>query len=65
VPASRRLDRLEVEPVDRASTYERFDFPDDLDVERRLEAPFLAASSSEAASGAASSASAHASQACQ
>jgi hypothetical protein len=60
----RSLDRLEVQPVGRAGDNQRFDFADDLGVERRLEPPFLAASC-ETASLVSSSASAHRSQAPQ
>ena len=58
------LDRLEVQPVDRARAYERFDLCDDLRREAFCEAPFLAASCA-AASGASRWASAHCSQARQ
>jgi hypothetical protein len=58
------LDRLEVHSFGRARTYERLDFGDDLDCERRFEAPFLNASC-EVASGASNSMSAHSSQALQ
>ncbi len=40
--ARRGFQRLEVEIVGRAWAYERFDFLNDLGLERRLEAPFLA-----------------------
>jgi hypothetical protein len=43
-PACPDLDRLEVEPLERARTYERFDLGDDRGIEACLEAPFLAAS---------------------
>jgi len=59
-----RLDGLEVQPVDRAQTYERFDLGADFRVEGFFEAPFWAASR-EAAWGASSWASAHCSQASQ
>ncbi len=59
-----RLDRLEVQPVDRARAYERFDLGDDLRVEGFFAAPFLAASCA-VASGVSSWASAHCSQASQ
>lgn len=39
-----RLDRLEVQPVDRARSYERCDLGDDLRVERLLEPLFLTTS---------------------
>ena len=52
-PTRGRLDGLEVQPVDRARTYERFDLGDDFRVEGFFEAPFLAASC-EAAWGASS-----------
>ena len=48
-----RLDRLEVPILNCAVAYKRFDLRDDLDLERRFEPPFLAASC-EAASGASS-----------
>jgi hypothetical protein len=62
--ADARLDRLEVHPIDRARSDQGFDLPLDLRLERRFEAPFLAASS-EAASGEAISWSASTSQAFQ
>jgi hypothetical protein len=58
-PACRRLDCLEVQPVDAPGAYERLDLGDDLRVEDRLEPPFLAASSPETASGVSNWASAH------
>ena len=57
----RRLDRLEVQTVDRARAYERLDFRRDFGREGSFEAPFLAASC-EAASR---SVSAHCSQVSQ
>jgi len=59
------LDSLKVPVVDGPRAYERFDLGEDLGFERRFEAPFLAASPSEAAEVASSSDSAHRSQACQ
>jgi len=38
------LDRLEIQPIDGAGAYERFDLGEDLRLEALLEAPFLAAS---------------------
>jgi hypothetical protein len=61
----RRLDRLEVQALGRALAYERFDLGRDLGLEGFFEPPFLAASASEAASGASNWASAHCSHACQ
>jgi hypothetical protein len=46
-----RLDRLEVQALRRAMTYEPFDLLGNLGLEGFFEAPFLAASASEAASG--------------
>jgi hypothetical protein len=63
-PARSRLDGLEVQPVDRARTYKRFDLGDDFRVEGFFEAPFLAASCA-VALGASNSASAHGSHASQ
>lgn len=60
----RGLYRLEVQPIGRARSDQRFDFADDLGFERRFEPPFLAGSC-EAASGVPSWASAHCSLACQ
>jgi hypothetical protein len=60
----RSLDRLEVQPIDTVGSYERFDLGDDLRVEERFEPPFLA-TSSEAASGGSTIASAHCSHADQ
>jgi hypothetical protein len=57
----RRLDRLEIQTVDRARPYERLDLGRDLGREGLFEAPFFAASC-EAASR---SVSAHCSQASQ
>ena len=62
-PTRGGLDRLEVEPVGGARTYERLDLLDELRREGFLEAPFFAASASAAA--ASSSVSAHLSQASQ
>jgi len=62
--AGRCLDGLEVQPVDCARTYERFDLGADFRGESFFELPFLAASC-EVASGASNSASAHGSQASQ
>jgi hypothetical protein len=62
--AGRCLDGLEVQPVDCARTYERFDLGADFRGEGFFEPPFLAASC-EVASGASNSASAHGSQASQ
>ena len=42
--AYRRLDRLEVDPLGRARTYQRVDLGFDLGNEGAFEAPFLAAS---------------------
>ncbi len=61
----RRLDRLEVQALGRTLAYERFNLLGDFRIERFFEAPFLAASGSEAASGASSWALAHCSQASQ
>ena len=58
------LDRLEVQPVDRARAYERLDLGDDLRREGFCEPPFGAAACA-AASGASRWASAHCSQARQ
>lgn len=64
-PAScRRFNGLEIQPIRRTRSNQRFDFTDDFDLERFFEPPFLAASF-EVASGACSSASAHCSQASQ
>jgi len=62
---SGHLDRLEIQAIGRPRGDQRFDFADDLARERRFEPPFLAAPSSEAASAAPSSASAHRSHASQ
>ena len=62
--ANGRFDRLKIAGIDCTGPYERFDFGEDLGLERRFEAPFLA-TSSEAASRTSSSASAHCSQARQ
>jgi len=61
--ARRCFDGLEVQPVDGTIAYERFDLSDDLRVEGRFEAPFLAPSSEVAA--ASNCASAHCSHARQ
>jgi hypothetical protein len=63
-PPRRRLDRLEVQPVQGARTYERFDLGDDFRVEGFLE-PLFWAAPCEAAAGASSWALAHCSQASQ
>jgi hypothetical protein len=62
-PAGRRLDPLEIQPVDGTGPYQRSDLGDDFRLEGLFEAPFFAASVSAAA--APSSVSAHLSQACQ
>ena len=63
-PARRRLDRFDVQAVDRARTYEPFDLRHDFRVEGLFEAPIMA-TSCPAATAESSSASAHCSQACQ
>lgn len=60
----RRFDGLEIQPIRRTRSYQRFDFTDDFDLECFFEPPFLAASF-EVAWGACSSASAQCSQASQ
>jgi hypothetical protein len=50
LPPSRRLDRLEIDPLYCPRTDEGFDFPDDFRLEGDFEAPFLAASFEAAAS---------------
>jgi len=60
----RRLDRLEIQAVDRSWAYQPFDLRDDFRVEGFFEPPFLA-TLREVASAESSSASAHCSQLCQ
>jgi hypothetical protein len=62
--ARRRFDGLKIPVLDRARAYQRLDLGNDLGLELRFEALFLAASF-EVASGVSSSPSAHRSHACQ